>query len=94
MKGHTMNYQVMIAALLISLAAPAVTAGDAAGGESKAAACVACHQPGSFAGRSEADLRIGIQAIATGKSPHPPVGKLSAEDIASIAAFYAAPATG
>jgi len=85
-----MNYMVFPVVLLISLAGTvAMAAGDTASSESKAAACLACHQPGSFAGRSEADLGSGIAAIAAGRLPHPPIGKLSAEDIASIAAFYA-----
>jgi len=89
-----MNYPVFLTTLLISFAGTAtLAAGNAAVGENKAAACLACHQPGSFTGQSEADLSNGIKAIVAGRSPHPPVGKLSAEDIASIAAFYAAAAT-
>lgn len=86
-----MNYPLFPVALLISLAATtAMAEADATGGESKAAACLTCHQPGAFAGRSADELGSRIGAIAAGKSSHPPVGKLSAEDIASIAAFYAA----
>jgi mono/diheme cytochrome c family protein len=71
-------------------ASSALAAGDAAAGKAAASACVACHQPGSFAGKSEDALVTGIQSIVAGKAAHPPVGKLSAEDIANIAAFYAA----
>ncbi len=73
-------------------ASGALAAGDVAAGKEAAAACIACHQPGAFAGKSEAALGTAIQAVVAGKSGHPTVGKLSALDIANIAAFYASSA--
>ncbi|MDH5276398.1 MAG: hypothetical protein OEW88_08240 [Gammaproteobacteria bacterium] len=67
-------------------------AGDAAAGETKAAACLGCHQALAFAGKDQATVAARIQAIAAGKVAHPPVGKLSADDVANLAAFYARPA--
>jgi cytochrome c553 len=93
--GVVMNSGLTVAvlAILAFSAGDVLAAGDAAAGESRAAACAACHQPGAFAGKSEAVLTARIQAIAAGKSAHPPLGSLSADDVANIAAFYAATTT-
>lgn len=93
-----MNHHIVLAAVVVLASAcggPGATnagdaaAGDAAAGKARAAACVGCHQPGSFPGKSAAELVAAINAIVAGKAKHPPVGELSAEDVANIAAFYA-----
>ncbi len=88
-----MNHLSRLAALSVlalALSSPAaIAAGDAAAGKAKAASCVACHQPGSFPGKSEAAIAAGIKAIVEGKAAHPPVGQPSAQDIADMAAFFA-----
>ena len=86
-----MNYRITLAVVVLVAACDGsvAAAGDAAAGKTRAAACIGCHQPGSFAGKPEAALATRIEAVAAGKTAHPPVGKLSAEDVANIAAFYA-----
>ena len=86
-----MNYRITLVAVELAAACggSVTAAGDAAAGKTRAAACIGCHQPGSFAGTPEAALATRIEAVVAGKKTHPPVGKLSAEDMANIAAFYA-----
>src|SRR5690554_6373772 len=90
---------VLLAAVLTT---PAFAAGDAAAGEKKAAACVACHgQDGnsaggdfpSIAGQGEKyiikqlkDYKIGARKNAIMQGM---VGGLSEEDMADLASFFA-----
>ena len=64
--------------------------GDAAAGEQKVAACTACHSASDFAGLSESDIVGAINKVAAPDSGHPPVGDVSAQDVADLAAFLAA----
>lgn len=65
--------------------------GDAAVGQKKAGTCAACHMPGDFAGQSEAAISEAIKTKGPGnKEMHPPVGELSDQDIADLAAHLAA----
>ena len=78
-----------IAALAL-MSTDLATAGDATAGATKAAACLKCHKSDAFAGLDEASIVGAINTVASGKKPHPPVGSPSAEDVADIAAYFAA----
>lgn len=82
-----------MAVLWLAWAAPVAVAADTEASVSSARACVACHRPGSFAGKSEAEIAAAIQAIVDSKSAHPPISKLSGKEVADIAAFYAGAAS-
>ena len=83
------------------LAGPAMAAGDAAAGKSKATACNTCHgatgqgtQMGpKLAGMNEAAFVQAMQDYASGKRAHAMMkmqaAKLSAQDDADLAAYYA-----
>jgi len=65
--------------------------GDAEAGQQKAATCTACHMPADFAGKSEAAIDEAIKTKGPGnKETHPPVGEFSDQDIADLAAHFAA----
>ncbi len=65
--------------------------GDAKAGEQKAGTCAACHMPADFAGLSEAEIDEAIKTKGPGnKEKHPPIGELSDQDIADLAAHFAA----
>lgn len=65
--------------------------GDAEAGQKKAGACAACHMAADFAGKSEATISEAIKTKGPGnKDMHPPVGELSDQDIADLAAHLAA----
>ena len=76
-----------------------VTAGDAAAGKTKAAACNGCHMPGNpaapaLAGMPEQYLIEATKAYYTGARNHAQmkalVAGLSDADIQDVAAYYAA----
>ncbi len=76
-----------------------VTAGDAAAGKTKAAACNGCHMPGNpaapaLAGMPEQYLIEATKAYKTGARDHAQmkalVAGLSDADIQDVAAYYAA----
>ena len=85
------------------LASASVMAGDVAAGKAKSAICSSCHGPAgissspiwpNLAGQKEAYLVKQIKAFRDGirKDPMmaPMVAALSDEDIANLAAYYAA----
>jgi cytochrome c553 len=95
---------VFIALISILLfASTSAMAGDAAAGQSKAAICASCHGPSgmssnplwpNLAGQKEQYLAKQIKAFRDGdrKDPlmAPMVATLSDDDIANLAAYYAA----
>lgn len=65
--------------------------GDAKAGQKKADTCAACHMPADFAGKSEAAISEAIKTKGPGnKETHPPIGELSDQDIADLAAHLSA----
>ena len=65
--------------------------GDVKAGEQKAAICNTCHMPADFAGLSDAAIGAAIKTKGPGNTEkHPPVGELSDQDIADLAAHLAA----
>lgn len=86
---------------LIGTANMAYAAGDVAAGKAKAEACAGCHGPTGqgandnpkLAGKSEADLTLAMQEYKSGKRSNTAmklmVRKLSDQDIANLAAYYA-----
>jgi cytochrome c553 len=89
-KQGKLTWLAPLAALGILAGNGAMAAGDAAAGQTKAAACLKCHKADAFAGLDEATIVGAIDTVASGKKPHPPVGSPSAQDVADIAAFFAA----
>jgi len=95
----------LLIALLTSLlfASTSVLAGDAAAGKAKSAVCASCHGPAgvssnplwpNLAGQHEQYLAKQIKAFRDGvrKDPMmaPMVAALTDDDIANLAAYYAA----
>ena len=67
--------------------------GDAAKGEAAAAACGSCHTADklTLAGKDAAALTEAMTMIRGGDKAHPPVlNDLTEEDIANLAAYFAA----
>lgn len=99
-----MRYGTIVAAAFALMAgAGQAIAGDAEAGRAKAATCVACHGPTgvsvnplwpNLAGQQEAYLAKQITAFKDGTRSDPSmtamVTALSEQDIADIAAFFAA----
>ena len=99
-----MNYGIKLAATAAMLGICAgAYAGDADAGRSKSATCAACHGPTgtstnplwpNLAGQKEAYLAKQIQAFRDGGRSDPSmtamVAALSDEDVADLAAFFAA----
>ena len=92
---------ILLAAFLV--ASSPVMAGDVAAGKAKSAICSSCHGPTgissnpvwpNLAGQKEAYLAKQIKAFRDGVRKDlmmaPMVAALSDEDIANLAAFYAA----
>lgn len=86
---------------LFGVAATSQAAGDAAAGKAKSASCAGCHGAngegkGSYpalAGKSEAELSQAMHDYKSGKRNNAMmkgfVSKLSDDDIANLAAYYA-----
>jgi cytochrome c553 len=90
-------------AALMLTTLPARAAGDAAAGQAKAAVCGACHGPDGnstnpewpkLAGQHAAYLELALKAYKSGarKNPlmSPQAAALSDQDMADLAAYYAA----
>ena len=67
-------------------------AGDAAAGEAKAEFCLDCHLPeDDFAGVDAAEIEKLIKAALAGELEHgPEISELAEEDVADVAAYFAA----
>ena len=90
MTRSTNSIWIVPAAMLALLAGNTAMAGDdAMPGASKAAPCLACHKADAFAGLDQATIVDAINAVASGKKPHPPVGSPTSQDVADIAAYFA-----
>jgi len=97
---------MIAAAAALSVCTPVMAGGDAAAGEEKAVVCFTCHgedglantgsmpQPPKLAGQHRDYLLQSLEDYATGKRQSPImapfVANLSAEDIADLAAYFAA----
>jgi cytochrome c553 len=94
---------MLVTAAAVLVAASPVGAADVDAGRSKSATCAACHGPTgrstnplwpNLAGQNEAYLVKQIKAFKTGERTDPNmnamVAALSDEDIADLAAFFAA----
>ncbi|MDH3475911.1 MAG: c-type cytochrome [Rhodospirillales bacterium] len=91
---------IAAATLALSLAGPA-QAGDAAAGEAKAKSCASCHGPDGegvkdnppIAGMDEGAFVAALAAYKDGSKEHKMMNmlskKLSDEDMANLAAYYA-----
>ncbi len=87
---------------LLAFAVPAYAAGDAAAGKAKSTACAMCHGPNGegtsmapkLAGKSAADLSQAMADYKSGKRDNAMMksqaAALSADDMANLAAYYAA----
>ncbi|HTP46652.1 MAG TPA: c-type cytochrome [Casimicrobiaceae bacterium] len=87
---------------LLGIVGAAEGAGDAAAGKTKAASCAGCHgangegvnQTPKLAGRPEAEFIQALQDYKSGKRPNAVMktfaAKLSDQDMANLAAYYAA----
>ena len=85
---------------VLSLAAPAYAAGDAAAGKAKSASCAMCHGPNGegtqmapkLAGKPAAQLDQAMQDYKAGKKDNAMMksaaASLSADDMANLAAYY------
>lgn len=85
----------LAASLCLGLASLALaggeSGGDAKAGSQKADICATCHMPADFAGLSETAIDEAIKTKGPGnKELHPPIGELSDQDIADLAAHLAA----
>lgn len=90
-----------VAVVALSLAGPAYAAGDVAAGEAKSKSCAACHGADGkgkqdnppIAGLPEADFVKDMDDYKSGAKEHKLMNglakKLSDEDIANLAAYYA-----
>jgi cytochrome c553 len=101
-----MNIKAIIALLILMLtAAPAMAGGDAARGESLSADCAMCHgdngegdgdEMPAIAGMDEAAHVAALKAYASGERDDPSgmmadyAADLSEQDMADLAAYYAA----
>jgi cytochrome c553 len=84
---------IWLSAALSLVTAGAAHAADAAAGEAKAKVCGDCHAPAEdFKGVSEADLTAKIKGVVSGSHKHPKKLKLTDDDVANIAAFWASAA--
>jgi len=95
--------RLLILSLTALMATTTAVAGNAGAGQTKSATCAACHGPAgistnplwpNLAGQNEAYLVKQIKAFKGGERNDPNmnamVAALSDEDIADLAAFYAA----
>lgn len=93
---------VLAAVATLGMAGAAFAAGDAAAGKAKASGCGGCHgQNGEgvkpnppLAGRKEDEMVQAMKDYKSGKHPHAimkaMMGSMSDQDIANLAAYYAA----
>jgi len=93
---------IAVTAVVFSATGPAQAAGDADAGMAKAKACAACHGANgegkkdnpALAGMEESKFVQAMQDYASGKRDNKTMArtakKLSEEDIANLAAYYAA----
>jgi len=100
---RTTNFCCMVAssAFLLMFSGTAFAAGDAAAGQQKAAQCSSCHGMSGeglgdnpkISGLDQAAFVKAMQAYKTGERKHMMMGmfakKLSGQDNADLAAFYA-----
>jgi len=97
----TFTFAAMACAAVMLSPASALAAGDAAAGQAKAESCAMCHgddgkgdekSPG-IAGMAEADFAKAIKEYQDGTREHKMMAKaakkLSDEDVADLAAYYA-----
>jgi len=108
-KGYIMRRKLSIVATactaLSLMAAPVFAAGDAAAGQSKSAACAACHMPDGnsvvpmfpkIAGQSSSYIFNQLQAFKANDrvdpSMNPQVAQLSEQDMQDLAAHFSAQA--
>ena len=92
---------IAVTALVFAAAGPAQAAGDADAGKAKAKACAACHGANgegkkdnpALAGMAESKFIQAMEDYASGKRDNKTMArsakKLSDEDIANLAAYYA-----
>lgn len=81
---------MLSAAIPLAAAGAAAQAADAAAGEAKAKLCAECHAPAEdFKGVSEADLASKIKGVISGSHKHPKKLKLTDDDVANVAAYWA-----
>jgi cytochrome c553 len=98
-----MNRTLLVATslALAAFAASATAAGDPAAGKAKAGVCAGCHGANgegkgtypALAGKSQAELASMLEDYKSGKRNNPMMhsfaAKLSDDDIANLAAYYA-----
>jgi cytochrome c553 len=100
--NRKLHLTLIASALLIPLAGGAYAAGDAAAGKGKSATCTSCHgangegnkEPNTkIAGLDTAKFTAAIAAYKAGTKKHMMMEmfakKLSDEDVADLAAYYA-----
>lgn len=75
----------VVAGIATSTAAP--VADGAAGRKLFERHCAVCHQPGSYADKSAAELESELKGMVAGTISHPKKLTLSATDIADVAAY-------
>ncbi|HHM06533.1 MAG TPA: c-type cytochrome [Gammaproteobacteria bacterium] len=94
-----MKTSLTLTLLILAGSATAAPAGDAAAGRAKAKACAACHGLDGkgrihLAGKNADYLAAQLHAFKRGQRKSPMMntlaGKLSDEDIADLAAYFAA----
>ena len=86
------RFWTMAAAAAALCWAVSATAGDPAAGEAiYDEQCADCHEPDDFEGESAADIAalIGSEDTASMHKKKADLAKLSPEDVANLAAFYA-----
>lgn len=93
-----MERPVAVFAALALVATMSVMAGagaaDAVAGKTKADQnCVACHDPGDWKGKSQAELQAKISDVVAGKVAHKKKIQLTEQDIDDIAAYWATSAS-
>ncbi len=75
----------------LALWGAAAFAGDAAAGKAKAdEACADCHEAADWAGEQAAAIEAMIKDVVAGQVKHKGKVELTAEEIANIAAYWAA----
>lgn len=86
------KFAIALLALPLAALSGAALAGDAAAGEAKAEVCLDCHAPeDDFEGVDAAEIEKLIKAARAGEFDHgPEVTELAEEDIADVAAYFAA----
>ena len=81
---------ITAASFLLIAAAGVQAGGDAAKGKAIfAEQCAECHYEDDFSGMEVAEIVAMTQAIVDGETEHDAIGDLSAEDVASVSAYFA-----